>query len=39
MEWNVLLGSADVSWEWVQAIRTAAKETIIVGSVGRCINN
>ena len=27
MEWNVLLGSAEVSWGRVQAIRTATKET------------
>ena len=28
VEWNVSLGSADVSWGGVRAIRTAAKETI-----------
>ena len=27
VEWNVSLGSADVSWGGVRAIRTAAKET------------
>ena len=27
VEWNVSLGSADVSWGRVRAIRTAAKET------------
>ena len=26
VEWNVSLGSADVSWGGVRAIRTAAKE-------------
>ena len=30
VEWNVLLGSADVSWGGVRAIRTAAKETTIL---------
>ena len=29
VEWNVSLGSADVSWGGVRAIRTAAKETIV----------
>ena len=28
VEWNVSLGSADVSWGGVRAIRMAAKETI-----------
>ena len=27
VEWNVSLGSADVSWGGVRAIRTAVKET------------
>ena len=27
VEWNVSLGSADVSWGGVRAIKTAAKET------------
>ena len=30
VEWNVSLGSADVSWGGVRAIRTAAKETRLV---------
>ena len=30
VEWNVSLGSADVSWGEVRAIRTAAKETNIL---------
>ena len=29
VEWNVSLGSADVSWGGVRVIRTAAKETRI----------
>ena len=29
VEWNVSLGSADVSWGGVRAIRTAAKETAL----------
>ena len=29
VEWNVSLGSVDVSWGGVGAIRTAAKETTI----------
>ena len=30
MEWNISLGSADVSWGGVRAIRTAAKETKLI---------
>ena len=30
-EWNVSLGSADVSWGGVRAIRTAAKEIRLLG--------
>ena len=30
-EWNVSLGSADVSWGGVRAIRTTAKETRRIG--------
>ena len=29
VEWNVSLGSADISWGGVRAIRTAAKETTL----------
>ena len=42
-EWNVSLGSADVSWGGVRAIRTTAKETRRIGERFRirlvpCIN-
>ena len=29
VEWNVSLGSADVSWGGVRAIKAAAKETTV----------
>ena len=43
VEWNVSLGSVDVSWGGVRAIRTTAKETRRIGERFRirlvpCIN-
>ena len=36
VEWNVSLGSADVSWGGVRAIRTAAKETSLRTDIMWC---